>query len=222
MTTLLVLAKAPIPGFAKTRLTPPLSPNEAATVAAAALLDTLDAVRHTAADHRVLAWTGDLADACRADELSRSLADFALVPQRGRTFGERLANAHADAAAFGTPVLQIGMDTPQLTPEDLTTAADLLTDAADAVLGPAADGGWWALGLATPQPARALITVPMSTPNTGALTREALHTCGLHIHTLPTHRDVDTFSDAVLVAAQSTGRFTTTVSTLRTRHLALR
>ncbi|NKY33069.1 hypothetical protein HGA13_08305 [Nocardia speluncae] len=102
--TVLVVAKAPIAGFAKTRLTPPLRPVDAAKPAAAALLDTLTAVRASGARRAVVAWTGELADAQDSAEIERYLVDFEIVPQRGRTFGEWLANAHADAARFGLPV----------------------------------------------------------------------------------------------------------------------
>ncbi|WP_245548251.1 TIGR04282 family arsenosugar biosynthesis glycosyltransferase [Nocardia pneumoniae] len=220
--TLLVLAKAPVAGFAKTRLTPPLTPHEAADLAAASLLDTLEAVLHTDVAHRVVALTGDLTAAERRGELRRLLAHFRVVPQRGRTFGERLANAHADAARAALPVLQIGMDTPQIDATQLTRAAGELVDTGDAVLGPATDGGWWALGLPTPQPARALITVPMSTHRTGLLTRKAVQQCGLHVRTLPTHSDVDRFEDAMRVATSTRGRFADTVHRLRRRHLATR
>src|SRR2546427_100221 len=71
----------------------------------------------------------------------------------------------------------------------------------DAVLGPAADGGWWALGLREPSHAGALVGVPMSTEDTGARTLEALRGRGLRIGLLPELRDVDTADDAHAVAA---------------------
>ncbi|MBL1076861.1 DUF2064 domain-containing protein [Nocardia sp. 2] len=204
---LLVVAKAPIAGFAKTRLTPPLSPREAARVAAASLLDTLDAVRATPVRHKVVAWTGNLADAERRDEIASALADFTVVPQRGAGFAVRLANAHADCFAQSDAVLQIGMDTPQVDGALLGACARRLLETGDAVLGPAADGGWWALGLTDPRPARTLADVPMSTRRTGEMTRDALRRCGYHVHALPVLSDVDTYRDAVAVAGQSGGRF---------------
>ncbi|MEV6774552.1 DUF2064 domain-containing protein [Nocardia sp. NPDC051030] len=210
--TLLVVAKAPIAGFAKTRLTPPFSPREAARLAAAALLDTLDAVRATAVQHRMVAWTGDLADAEEADEIAAALADFTIFRQRGDGFAERLANAHADAFRPGLPVLQIGMDTPQLGPSLLAMSASRLLNTGEAVLGPAADGGWWALGLPDPRPARLLTEVPMSTSHTGELTRDMLCRCGYRPQRLPILTDVDTYADALTVASQSTGRFATALA----------
>ncbi len=74
--------------------------------------------------------------------------------------------------------------------------------AADAVFGPAADGGFWALGLCVPDPAL-LRGVPMSTPTTGAIQRARLLAAGLRVADLPQLRDVDTAADAVAVARQA-------------------
>ncbi|QIS05264.1 DUF2064 domain-containing protein [Nocardia brasiliensis] len=218
--TLLVIAKAPIAGFAKTRLTPPLTPRAAATVAAAALLDTLDAVLRSAVARRVVAFTGELAAAECSDELSRVLSRFEVIPQRGDGFGARLANAHADAARFGLPVFQIGMDTPQIGPDVLTGAARELVAGDSALLGPAEDGGWWGLGLPSPQPARVLQHVPMSTDQTGELTRKALQQCGYRVNSLSLFSDVDTFADAQRVAASAShGRFAAAIRRARERGL---
>lgn len=220
--TLLVIAKAPIAGFAKTRLTPPLTPQEAARVAASALLDTIDSVLRSDVAHRVVAFTGDLAAAECGRELATALAEFEVIPQRGDGFGARLANAHADAARFGAPVLQIGMDTPQIGPDVLTAAAVELAESDTALLGPADDGGWWALGLPSAQPARVLADVPMSTDRTGELTRKALQDCGYRVSLLPQFSDVDTFADALRVASTSTGRFSELIQQLHERGLVLR
>jgi uncharacterized protein len=194
--SLLVVAKAPVPGQAKTRLTPPATPEEAAHLAAAALLDTLDAVLRTPGARPVVALTGDLGQAARATELAAVLERVTVVPQRGATFAERLAHAHADASA-GLPVLQLGMDTPQVTPELLTLSLDLL-DTHEAVLGPATDGGWWALGVRDAALAGCLEHVPMSRPDTGARTMSALR--GHNIALLPELSDVDDMATARAVA----------------------
>jgi hypothetical protein len=203
---LLVVAKAPVSGLAKTRLCPPASPDQAAEIAAAALLDTLMAVLHMPAARPVVAITGDLHRARRAAEIHRLLASTTVIRQRGGGFADRLANAHADASTAhpGLPVLQIGMDTPQLTPELLSRTAGLL-GGADALLGPAVDGGWWALGLRDPRHAQAVRTVPMSRSDTAAHTRRALP---VPTATGETLSDVDTMADAERVAAAvPDGRF---------------
>ncbi|MDG4810916.1 DUF2064 domain-containing protein [Micromonospora sp. WMMD1120] len=219
MTVLLVVAKAPVAGQAKTRLCPPADHTQAARVAAAALLDTLAAVRATPSTIPVLAHTGRFAEAEHGAELGAALAGWHLLAQRGDTFADRLANAHADAgAAFpGRAVLQIGMDTPQLRPALLDTALRLLAERG-AVFGPALDGGWWALGLSDPGHADALRDVPMSTDDTGRRTLAALRRRGIRPASLPAQRDVDDWSAALAVAAELPGtRFAAAVGSVRNR-----
>jgi glycosyltransferase A (GT-A) superfamily protein (DUF2064 family) len=198
--TVLVVAKAPVPGQAKTRLSPAVSPERAADIAAAALLDTLDAVLSTPGTRPVVALTGDLDAALRSAELRAALKRITVVPQRGSDFAARLANAHADAALLGLPVFQIGMDTPQVTADLLDECVDAL-HGVDAVLGYATDGGWWALGLRDGLQADVLHDVPMSRSDTGVLTFAALRTRGLDTRLLPELSDVDDMGTAVLVAA---------------------
>lgn len=202
MTTLAVLAKAPVPGRAKTRLCPPCTPGEAARVADAALRDTLDVARSTVADRVVLVLDGGpLADADPTLEV---------IAQRGVGLGERLAAAFAD---IGGPVLLIGMDTPQVTTQVLDGALGQV-DAATPVLGSAFDGGWWALGLPV-CPADAFLGVPMSTATTARRQRDRLRSCGLVPAPLPVLRDVDHWSDALLVAAEApAGRFARAVDAI--------
>ncbi|MBX7548048.1 DUF2064 domain-containing protein [Streptomyces sp. NPDC004232] len=192
MTTLLVIAKEPLPGRVKTRLTPPFTPWEAARLAEAALADTLHAVAATPATRRILVLDGTPGDWLPSG--------FEVLPQCAGGLDERLADAFAHCAG---PALLIGMDTPQVTPELLTV--DFA--GCDAWFGPAQDGGFWALGLAAPDPAL-LRGVPMSTPQTGAVQRERLLAAGLRVRDLPRLRDVDTAADARAVAALAPhGRF---------------
>lgn len=198
--TVLVVAKAPAPGVAKTRLAEAVGPEVAADIAAAALLDTLDAVASAPVTARVVALTGDLDAACRTDEIRARLADFTVIPQRGTGFADRLANAHADAvvAAGPQPVLQIGMDTPQVSPALLVRSAEALLTA-PAVLGMATDGGWWALGVHSPIDADVLRAVPMSRDDTGAITLRALRDTGINVILIDELRDVDTVDDVAAV-----------------------
>ncbi|WP_340686912.1 DUF2064 domain-containing protein [Amycolatopsis coloradensis] len=210
---LLIVAKAPVPGFAKTRLCPPATPEQAAEIAAASLLDTLEAALLTPDARVVVAMTGELRRAARGTEIAATLRKTEVIAQRGEGFDLRLVNAHADAPRPGEPVLQIGMDTPQVTPALLAEAADR---PGDAVLGPAEDGGWWALGLKDPSHAKALAGVPMSRDDTGRQTLRALAGIGLRPGALPTLSDVDTFADARRVAAAAPhGRFARAVAEVR-------
>jgi uncharacterized protein len=199
--TLLVVAKAPVPGRAKTRLAATVGDQIAAEIAAAALLDTLEAVAATPVVTRVVALTGELDAAADADEIRRRLTSFSVIGQRGNDFGERLANAHADAAAVdGHPVLQIGMDTPQVTAELLGDCGRRLAESS-AVLGFARDGGWWALGVDSPALAECLRDVPMSQPDTGALTLKSLRSNGVGVTLLDELADFDIADDVAAVRA---------------------
>ncbi|MGW2787635.1 TIGR04282 family arsenosugar biosynthesis glycosyltransferase [Streptomyces populi] len=192
MTTLLVIAKEPVPGRVKTRLTPPFTPQEAAELAEAALADTLQTVAAAPATRRVL-----VLDGAPGPWLPPA---FDVLPQCAGGLDERLADAFDRCAG---PALLIGMDTPQVTPELLTVDFD----GCDAWFGPAQDGGFWALGLADPDP-RLLRGVPMSTPETGAVQRRRLLAAGLRVRDLPCLRDVDTAADAHAAAALAPrGRF---------------
>lgn len=195
--TVLVMAKAPVPGEVKTRLAVDVGDHIAAELAAAALLDTIDATRACGANG-LLSLAGDLAGAVRADEINEALAGWTVLPQRGTSFSERLVAAHADAGEG--VVIQIGMDTPQVTGPMLRDAATALVGV-DVVLGPALDGGWWVLGRRDPSIARALADVTMSTPTTGADTVAALARAGHRVGRTVQLRDVDTLDDARAVAA---------------------
>jgi len=200
--TVLVVAKAPVPGLAKTRLAADVGTDAAADIAAAALLDTLETVCRLGVAARVVALTGDLGLAHRADELAAMLDDFVVLAQRGAGLDERLAAAHADTAAVAPwPVLQIGMDTPQVTVELLETSAErLAADEVDSVFGPATDGGWWALGTSDPSCASFLLGIPMSRPDTGARTLAGLRRVVGTVVELPELTDVDTLADLWPVA----------------------
>jgi glycosyltransferase A (GT-A) superfamily protein (DUF2064 family) len=186
-TTLLVIAKEPVPGRVKTRLVPPCTHEQAASLAEAALTDTLRAVLMAPARRRVLVLEGRPGPWLPPG--------FDVVAQCGGPLDERLAGAFA---AVRGPALLIGMDTPQVTPDLLSVD----WQAADAVFGPAADGGFWAIGLRVPDPAL-LRGVPMSTAKTGAIQRARLAAAGLRVADLPPLRDVDTAADAVAVARQA-------------------
>jgi rSAM/selenodomain-associated transferase 1 len=186
---LIVIAKAPVPGRVKTRLCPPCSPLQAAAIARAALLDTLDAVASTRTSTRALVLDG---------EPGGWVPDgFVVHPQASGGLEARLASAFE---AVGGPALLVGMDTPQLDEELLDASlATLATPGTEAVVGAASDGGYWAIGLRRPRP-EVFHGVPMSTPWTGRAQRERLRRLGISWTELPSLRDVDTFEDALRVA----------------------
>jgi rSAM/selenodomain-associated transferase 1 len=189
MSTVVVLAKSPVPGRVKTRLSPPFTPAEAAAIADAALRDTLDAATASRAHRRVL-----VLDGAPGPWLPRG---WQVEAQACGDLGMRLDAAFRVVPA---PALLVGMDTPQLRARDLDGALDELDDpGCDAVLGPSLDGGFWAIGF-TRRVRGAFTGVPMSEAVTFAAQRARLDRLGLRVHVLPAMRDVDRFEDAVAVA----------------------
>jgi uncharacterized protein len=197
---LLVIAKEPTAGRVKTRLCPPCTPEQAASLAAAALLDTLKVVARTPAARRVLVVDGDPG--------RWRPRGFELIAQRGDGLGERLAAAFEDV---GGPALLVGMDTPQLSTGLLLDGLAALTRPdVDAVLGPALDGGYWSIGLKDTESRRVFEGVPMSEPSTCVAQRERLASLGLAVYEQRPLRDIDTFEDAQAVATEApTTRFAT-------------
>lgn len=191
--TIIVLAKEPLPGRAKTRLQSAFTPAQASRLAAAALTDTLEVVRRTPVDRRILAWEGNAA-AWRHG--------FEVIDQGGGDLGERLGRAFDRTLADGaSATLLIAMDTPQVTRRLLQTS----WDGADAVIGLTDDGGYWAIGLRRGPAAPVFTSVPMSTERTGAAQVARLLDLGYTVKLLPPLRDVDTPQDAARLSEEHPG-----------------
>ncbi|HEX9538288.1 MAG TPA: DUF2064 domain-containing protein [Streptosporangiaceae bacterium] len=204
-----VIAKAPVPGRVKTRLTPPYTPHEAARLAEAALTDTLEAAARAPFARHVLALAGASA-ALRGPRPAGSPRagwlppGFEVTGQRGDGLDERIAAALDEAyAQLAIPVVLIGMDTPQVTPGLLESVArPLARGEADAVFGPARDGGFWLLGLRRPDPGL-ILGVPMSQTHTGRGQLSRLLRASLRVRLAPELIDVDTAADAHEVAREA-------------------
>jgi glycosyltransferase A (GT-A) superfamily protein (DUF2064 family)/SAM-dependent methyltransferase len=187
--TIVVLAKEPRPGRVKTRLQARFSPEQASALAAAALSDTLAAVRASRVQRRVLAWEGDPTGWNRG---------FEVVAQPDGDLSVRLASAFSavQTARPDEPTLLIGMDTPQVQPWLL----EHRWGGADAVLGLSDDGGFWAIGLRNVDPYAVFDGIEMSTDRTGAIQFARLLDLNLSVQLLPPLRDVDEPADAEVVA----------------------
>jgi glycosyltransferase A (GT-A) superfamily protein (DUF2064 family) len=192
--TVVVLAKPPEPGRVKTRLVPPLTHEQAAAVAAAALRDTLDAVSAVPAAGHLLAldgapgsWLGSLGPAWR------------ITGQVAGGLDARIVGAFAASSGTAGPTVLVGMDTPQLRPQQLAAFDPARYDAC---LGRSADGGYWAIGLRHAHDAhRAISGVPMSTCHTAEIQLLRLRREGLRVQLLDRVDDVDTVETARQVAA---------------------
>ncbi len=186
-----MIAKAPIPGRVKTRLTPPLEPEQAAALARAALTDTLAAAgAASGAARRVVVLDGDPGPWLPSG--------FEVIAQRGGGLEERLAAAFRDV---GQPAFLVGMDTPQVDVQLLEAGLEAV-GAGGTAFGAATDGGFWCIGL-QPGDEHVFDGVPMSTERTGAVQLARMRAAGLTPTILRPLRDVDTYDDARAVAHEA-------------------
>jgi uncharacterized protein len=193
----MVIAKTPQAGRSKTRLSPPLTPDQCAEVAWACLLDTLEAVAAVPAKRHVIVLDGEPGPWIPPG--------FEVIAQRGHGLAARLVAAFADVA--DTAII-VAMDTPQVTTHALTTALASLQDA-EAAFGPAEDGGYWLIGLQKQpwiSPHDVFDGVPMSEADTGAAQLARLASLGLSIEMCPSLRDVDVIDDLWAVADEVPNR----------------
>lgn len=189
-----VIAKLPEPGQAKTRLSPPLTPDEAAAFARASLLDVLDLIGETRA-RPLVAFTPSSA-ASRFREIVGP--GVGLVEATGAHFGEALEHAQRAAFAMGhDAVALLAADTPHADPGTYEGAFALLARY-DAVLGPSNDGGYYLLATRKPTPAL-FPSMAWSGPTVAARTRELARAAGFELAEVAMCRDVDTFDDLLAV-----------------------
>jgi rSAM/selenodomain-associated transferase 1 len=203
----IVMAKSPRAGEAKTRLAPPLTHAEAARLAACLFADTVSlalgvgavvVVAYAPADGRTL-----LEETLRAASGGETLGGVRWLEQRGNGLGERLAGVveRAFAEGFG-PLLLVGADSPTLPPAFLAAAlAELAHGRADVTLGGTADGGYYAVGVR--EPAAGLFdSVEWSTPRAYAQTARNAARLGLRLSESPRWYDVDTPADLARLRAE--------------------
>ena len=185
-----VFAKAPVPGFAKTRLIPVLGPEGAAALQR----KLMEQAVRTALE----AGIGPATLWCAPDPSHQAFADLAarfavgLVPQVSGDLGARMLAAF-DAAA-PRPLVLIGTDCPSLGAQDLRDAADALRGGADVAITPAEDGGYGLIAARCPMPIL-FRDMPWSTAKIMSLTRERARAAGLMLVERQTIWDVDTPAD---------------------------
>ncbi len=189
---LIVFAKAPIEGYVKTRLCPPLTPDEAASLHGSLVLDLLERCQSLQGCDRILA------GAPTPDHpffgAMKTRFKIPIWGQVGDDLGARMA--HAFQSALGSPyqsVIIIGTDIPGLTVPLISSAFKSLQDH-DIVLGPTIDGGYSLIGLRSPAP-QIFENIPWSTDVVFSLTQEKANAMGLSVKVLPMLRDLDTVED---------------------------
>jgi rSAM/selenodomain-associated transferase 1 len=188
------MAKAPRPGKVKTRLSPPLSSDQAAALNICFLRDTAQNLAEVCAAHpnsadALISYT-PIGDESAFDNLLPPA--FALIPQRGDTFGERLLYAAQDIIASGyASVCLIDSDSPTVPAVAFKQAiAELRRPGDRIVLGPSNDGGYYLIGLKQPHP-EPFTNITWSTATVAAETRERCHQANIELAELPLWYDVD-------------------------------
>ena len=205
MTTVILIAKQPIPGRVKTRLHPPLSLEQAAELAAASIDDTLAALEQLPATRRVLAFDGAI--------VPDAAGLYDVIPQVEGGLDARLGAIFDECSG---PTVLVGMDTPQLSAHDLAPVFADWPAGTDAWIGLANDGGFWALALWEPN-GDLIRGVALSRDDTAELQIARLRDAGLTVGFLPTLTDVDTIDDALEVAGTAPAtRFARTLASFDT------
>jgi rSAM/selenodomain-associated transferase 1 len=195
---LVVMAKVPAAGEVKTRLCPPLAPAEAASLARCFLLDRLDQLGEVSDGDALVAFTPQEREAEMRDLLP---AGVRLVPQEGADLGARLDRVLTDLLVAGyAGAIAVDADSPTLPTAYLRRACGVLRDAADVVVGPCEDGGYYLIGLRAPAPAL-FRDMPWSTAMVTEETLARASRLGLRLALLPSWFDVDRGEDLVRLRA---------------------
>ena len=200
---LIVFAKAPVAGQVKTRLSPPLTPDEAASLHGSLVLDLLERCQSLKGCDRILA--GAPTPEHPFFGAMKTRFKIPVWDQVGHDLGGRMA--HAFQAAFGSPyqaVLIVGTDIPGITVPLISIAFKSLQDH-DVVVGPTVDGGYYLIGLRSPMP-ELFENIPWSTDTVFSLTQEKTTALGLSLKILPMLRDLDTVEDLQVFIQESKDR----------------
>jgi hypothetical protein len=199
---LVIFAKAPIPGQVQTRLCPPLTPDEAASLQGSLVLDMVERSRQV--ERRLDRWL-----ACAPSQahtffkIMEERHGIRCLDQIGEDVGARMANTFEGLFARGyRKVVMVGTDIPSLQPSSFLEPLPLLADH-DLVLGPALDGGYYLIAMTKPIP-ELFEGIPWSTDQVRLLTLKKAESLGLKVAQLATCRDLDTVED-LLAFAQEAG-----------------
>lgn len=185
-----VMSKIPVPGQTKTRLQAKLLAEECAFFHRACLRDILQIV-HSTGIPAYLYWAGEYG---KNGEFYAK--HFCQRQQQGNNLGERMSNIMEEVLAEHDAVIILGSDIPEVTREDLEEAFTMLLSS-DIVLGPAADGGYYLLGLKKPCP-ELFSHIPWGTSTVLRKTIEALNGKNLMCSFLEKKRDIDEWEDLVM------------------------
>jgi rSAM/selenodomain-associated transferase 1 len=212
-----VFVKHPRPGEVKTRLVPALGAEGAAGLYRVLVEAALAATTPAAGEFERLVFFDPPA---AADAMRAWLPGVRLRRQGGGDLGARMADAFERVFARGASrVAIVGSDVPGVDRRRVVEALEAL-DAADVVLGPAADGGYYLIALSRPRP-ELMEGVPWSTPAVLDATLARASTLGLKVHRQPVLRDLDTIEDLRAQGPRLRARFEASSDLRRAIELAL-
>lgn len=201
--TLIIFAKAPIPGETKTRLIPGLGIEGAAMLHRQLVLHTLETALE-AGIGSVELWCAPAPDHSFFQECLR-LYDITLRTQQGIDLGQRMAHAIDTALQYSRSVILIGTDCPSLKAETLQQAVSTLHQGVDMVIAPAADGGYVLLGVTRSSP-DLFNLIAWGTDSVMQTTRDRLSKLGWRWHELAEHQDIDRPEDLEQLLTNQTFR----------------
>ena len=191
--SLIIFAKKPVPGSVKTRLSPPLTGEEAAELYSCMLRDTLATAAGLDGVTPVLYFQDEQGV---AEYFSALAPEMESLPQVGADLGERMKGAFNGRFEHGfREVVIIGSDSPDLPAEYISGAFKLLaSEGVDLVLGPAEDGGYYLMGLKMVRD-ELFCGIPWSSGEVLAATVERAKDSHLGVSFLPMWHDIDTAAD---------------------------
>ncbi len=198
---IIVMVKAPRAGEVKTRLVPPLSESDAASLAACFARDTILNAQRAAGDVLVAYAPAE----ARSDLEAILPPDLHWFAQAGDNLGQRLDSVAKHAFGLGfSPLVILGADSPTLPASFIRETVNVLTaDEADVCLGPTEDGGYYLVGMHGPVPAL-FQNIDWSTPSAYEQTAANASDLNLRLHRLPIWYDVDTPDDLSRLRDQMT------------------
>ena len=207
---IIIFAKAPVPGAVKTRMCPPLAPDEAASLHGSLVMDAVERTRPLRGFDVFLACTPGTDHPFFQTLAARYR--IRLCDQVGEDLGQRMDHALSAILARGyAHALLVGTDIPNLSAHHYQHAKALLQDT-DVVLGPTKDGGYYLVGAKHPVPAL-FADIPWSTGGVLSHSQARAEQAGLVIGLLAPERDLDTFDDVRALWREETGSGKKTVST---------
>jgi rSAM/selenodomain-associated transferase 1 len=201
-----IFCKTPAAGLSKTRLSPPLRPEDCAVLSACFIHDlaaTMDGLAREGIAVPYAVYT-PLGSEHRLSVLLPG--SFRLLPQYDADFGARLAQAATELLQAGhAGAILVNADSPTLPASILRAAVDTLADGDDvAVLSPAFDGGYTLVGLSRPH-GRLFADIPWSTPRVYRLTVDRAAEIGVPVVEVPGWYDVDDAQSLALLEAELAG-----------------